>query len=245
MSLSHLMITVAVMLCLFHSSNLFASIPYQLMGEADFPKITFSDSIPKTKKSVELAYFDGNTININSVHLQWVTTREYKNRGFEIQRSVDGYHFESIGFIEPLGDGNAKKRQRYHFMDDKLPGGKYYYRLKQMGFKEVISYSAVLPILIQDFKDNFLAYPSPSRGDFYISSTQWRKAGEYLSYELVNLKGELLYNSGLTNDAAFLLSLRNYPTGAYYVLIKDESNEVIGQLRIRHEMDVVRTVKSR
>ncbi|MFT4666546.1 MAG: hypothetical protein ACI8YQ_002791 [Polaribacter sp.] len=246
MTVSRLMTTAVAILCLCHFSILYATVSYESVGEGAFPKLCFTDFIPSSKHFVELDYFDGRTMNINSVHLEWVTIREDKNRGFEIQRSVDGDAFQSIGFIEPFGDGSSNRSQRYHFIDDKLPGGKYYYRLKQMGFKEIVSYSEVLPILIQDFKDNFLAYPtSTGHGDFYIFSTQWRKAGERLSYELANLKGEVLHNSDFTSDAAFLLSLRNYPVGAYYVLVKNEALEVIGQLRVRHEMDVVSNLKMR
>lgn len=238
MPVFRLVTMTVVMLCLCRFSLLYATAPFEYLEQETFIKSNFTDSIPTSDRAVELIYFDGRTQNINSVHLEWITAREYKNRGFEIQRSVDGIDFQSIGFLEPYGDGNSTKSQHYHFMDAKLPGGKYYYRLKQMGFKEAFSYSSVLPISIQDFKDNFIAYPGAKNDEVYISSTGWRKEGKQLSYELINLKGEQIYNSGFTSTPAYLLSMSNYPTGAYYVLIRNEEEEIIGQLRVHREGEV-------
>ena len=62
--------------------------------------------------------------------LDWTTTMEENNKGFEIQRSSDNSPWEVIGFV--AGAGNSETRKDYKYLDMNLSAGTYYYRLRQI-----------------------------------------------------------------------------------------------------------------
>jgi hypothetical protein len=66
--------------------------------------------------------------------LNWTTASEINNKGFDVERSVDGRTFESIGFVK--GAGNSTRMLNYSLTDakafEKTPV--MYYRLKQVDF---------------------------------------------------------------------------------------------------------------
>jgi len=84
---------------------------------------------------VELNSFTSQ-INSNSIKLNWSTSSEQNNSGFEIQRSAvkNGTPdtWTKIGFTE--GHGNSNSTAEYSFEDKNLSSGKYKYRLKQIDF---------------------------------------------------------------------------------------------------------------
>ncbi|MFN7015112.1 MAG: hypothetical protein ACK4ON_12670, partial [Bacteroidia bacterium] len=102
------------------------------IGADEFPGI-----IP-----VELVSFRA-VINKGSVELNWTTATEVNNRGFEIERNVNG-KFEVIGFVN--GHGTTTNRQSYSFIDNNPGTGIVQYRLKQVDFNGTYSYSNVVEV---------------------------------------------------------------------------------------------------
>jgi hypothetical protein len=62
--------------------------------------------------------------------LKWTTTMEENNKGFEIQRSTDQSSWTAIGFVN--GAGNSQTSRDYQYLDQNLPAGTYFYRLRQV-----------------------------------------------------------------------------------------------------------------
>lgn len=68
--------------------------------------------------------------------LKWTTGSEQNNVGFDVQRSVDGINFTSLGFVNSLAtNGNSTSALAYSF-DDNAPSAakRNYYRLVQKDF---------------------------------------------------------------------------------------------------------------
>ncbi|MBS1517772.1 MAG: VCBS repeat-containing protein [Bacteroidetes bacterium] len=90
---------------------------------------------------VELSSFS-SSVNSNSVKLNWSTSSEQNNSGFEIQRTSlkneSPYAWTKIGFAE--GQGNSNSSANYNFEDKNLLSGKYKYRLKQIDFNGNFKY---------------------------------------------------------------------------------------------------------
>lgn len=96
----------------------------------------------------------------SSVTLSWSTATETNNRGFEVERSING-NFEVIGFV--AGRGTTTEKQSYSFIDNNPAAGIIRYRLKQIDFDGTYSYSSVIEV---DFKtpttfDLAQNYPNP------------------------------------------------------------------------------------
>ena len=76
--------------------------------------------------------------------LNWTTTMEENNKGFEIQRSTDQSAWTPIGFV--AGAGNSQTRLDYKYLDMNLAAGTYYYRLRQVDLDGHSQYSKVVQV---------------------------------------------------------------------------------------------------
>ena len=133
---------------------------------------------------VELTSFTA-TVKNNSIVLDWKTSTEKNNQGFEIQRK-NGNDFYSIGFVE--GKGTTTEPQQYSYIDKNLENGVYEYRLKQIDFDGSFQYSdvvnsEVLSIAGFQIKQN---YPNPfNPSTNFVNLSVFNLLGEKVS-ELVN-----------------------------------------------------------
>jgi hypothetical protein len=80
---------------------------------------------------VQLVSFNAVTEN-SSVKLQWVTATETNNRGFEIQKSLDGIDWQFLSFI--TGNGTSSEYSRYSYTDINPTLGNNFYRLVQYDY---------------------------------------------------------------------------------------------------------------
>jgi hypothetical protein len=111
----------------------------------------FSNMIDTTLSSqtpVQLYSFSGHVSNSKNIILEWSTTTESNNYGFEIQRRSDKKEtkFESIDFIE--GNGTVLKPKHYRYVDENVAEGTYHYRLKQVDFEGTYDYSDTIEITL-------------------------------------------------------------------------------------------------
>lgn len=113
---------------------------------------------------VEFTGFTASVTN-NKVHLQWRTSTEVNNQGFEIERAslsaMPGQGWEKIGFVP--GFGTTTEPKSYSFKDIDVMNGLYKYRLKQIDFNGSFEYSDVVEVQI-NIPDKFVLeqnYPNP------------------------------------------------------------------------------------
>lgn len=92
---------------------------------------------------VELNSFTASVIN-GKVKLEWFTSTETNNAGFEIERSENGLDFTKIFFVS--GNGTTTFRNYYSHIDETVQTGKYFYRLKQIDFDGSFKYFDVLMV---------------------------------------------------------------------------------------------------
>ena len=96
--------------------------------------------------------------------LSWTTATEMNNSGFQVERSIDGLHFSSIGFVATqAAGGNSTSDLNYNFTDMTPGGVKQYYLLKQIDIDGHYKYSAIV-VLSSDKIDAVrftVAYPNP------------------------------------------------------------------------------------
>ena len=90
---------------------------------------------------VELSSFS-SAVNKNIVELNWATTQETNNMGFEIERksnsSQSSGEWKNIGNVS--GNGTSSSVHNYSFTDKNLSTGNYSYRLKQIDFNGNFEY---------------------------------------------------------------------------------------------------------
>ena len=105
----------------------------------------------------------------SGVVLRWTTQSERNNAGFIVQKSVDGYQFNDINFIE--GVGTSSSERRYETTDDAPGEGTVYYRLAQVDFSGEQEYSQIVAVQagVTQLAD-ITVYPNPSYdGQFTVT----------------------------------------------------------------------------
>lgn len=80
---------------------------------------------------VELTSFTASGIG-TSAELRWITASETNNRGFEVQRSVNGAEWITLGW--KAGAGTTTELTEYRWSDNSASEGTVYYRLLQYDY---------------------------------------------------------------------------------------------------------------
>ncbi|MDP2303735.1 MAG: T9SS type A sorting domain-containing protein [Ignavibacteria bacterium] len=115
---------------------------------------------------VELTSFSAKSEG-NNISLNWTTSSELNNYGFEIERAnisntnQTGFIWKNIGFVK--GNGTSNIIRDYKFTDYNLLNGYYLYRLKQIDFSGNSNYSKTVEVDIMNPASYLLEqnYPNP------------------------------------------------------------------------------------
>lgn len=173
-------------------------------GTADC-SLTPSD-LGSTPLPVELLQFGASTESEN-VHLKWSTASELNNDYFEIEKSMEGIVFESIGKVK--GAGTSQHIIQYSFIDA-LSFPISYYRLKQVDFDGTFTYSDVIKVFD---KQEFVRFGS-NENKVSITSLDSENDSEYL---VMSINGILIDRNmfyGETEISTHFLSL-----GIYFITV--------------------------
>lgn len=110
---------------------------------------------------VELNSFSSET-ETNNVTLNWSTSSEENNAGYDIERSELNNNWSKAGFV--TGKGTTNNTNNYTFKDKNLQSGKYKYRLKQTDFNGNFKYYELSNEVSIGVPDKFYLsqnYPNP------------------------------------------------------------------------------------
>ena len=143
------------------------------------------------------------------VSLKWKTEAENNNRGFAIERSMDGITFDSVGFVNSVS--NAGQGAAYSF-NDIFPGnGKNYYRLKLINFNAEIHYSAVRNIEVENLHA-LKIFPNPVKD---ILNIRVRFPLHNSRIKIINARGQLvsLFNLNTNNNVG--INVKHLQPGLY------------------------------
>jgi hypothetical protein len=189
----------------------------QLLGSAQvlnvFGQMGLHQLFNKVYVPVELTSFTAS-IQSGVVSLNWTTATELNNLGFEVQRRIIESDFENIGFVP--GFGTTTEPMSYTFADCNVKQGHYQYRLKQIDFDGLFTYSDIIEVEVAapnifSLEQN---YPNPFNPSTKIKYTipQTVIASETKQSQLVTLK---IYDI-LGNEIATLVN-EEKPAGSYEV----------------------------
>lgn len=120
------------------------------------------ESAPLPVSILSFAGYRKETTNV----LNWTTATETNNAGFEVQRSVNGTSYTTIGYVSSKAPGGLSTSVlHYTFSDAGATGNRYYYRLKQTDIDGKTRLSNI--VLIRGEAQVGISleslYPNPSR----------------------------------------------------------------------------------
>ena len=172
---------------------------------------------PSTTLPVALTNFSAKPTQKN-IQLSWNTELEINNRGFIVDRSLDGSNFKQIGWIN--GNGTTSLNLSYGYTDRFVqPGIVYYYRIRQVDINDRQEYSVVRNARISKSDGIVLTVsPNPAKDfvNLFISGTT-NKA----SVELINATGQKILQKNNVNafDGIYQLPLKGSVKGTYHVVV--------------------------
>lgn len=174
---------------------------------------------------VELALFYGKAIE-GAIHLSWITLSEVNNAGFEIEKSLNGKDFETIGFVE--GNGNTVEEIAYNFIDNNPSNGTSYYRLKQIDFDGTYDYSVIIAV---DFikQVSFKLFPNPVRDNLIIQGL----LNDEVNVAIIGMKGQILYEGTARIEDNLSVDVSSLNQGLYYVQIRNKGGVIYKELFVK------------
>jgi len=154
----------------------------------DCSQIVCSTALP-----VALITFKGQRVNANLVTLNWETSTETNNAGFDIERSLTTNNFEKVGFVD--GGENSAGAKKYQFPDRNSSESVSYYRLKQLDYDGKFEYSRI--IAVNGFREQLTlaSIPNPGTQSQGFLLVKGNDSSGKLALSVVDVKGVLVYRN--------------------------------------------------
>jgi len=185
--------------------------------------VWFGTAQSVTPLPVELIRFEAKPY-VKSIGTIWATASETNNKGFDLERSIDGIDFTKIAWIE--GHGNTSQLNNYSYEDMHVtPGVRYYYRLKQIDYNGSFVYSMTVSAQLPKGKNSlYTLMPNPYGQNTTLSifldnvSDVSVKITDILGRHVATL-AQGIYSAG-THSFDFSAKSFGYSSGTYTMLIK-------------------------
>lgn len=136
---------------------------------------------------VDMLSFDADAVE-QTVELTWITANQINNQGFEIERSTDGIHFETLDFV--VGAGTVQQKQFYQFTDYTPNLNGNFYRLKQVDFDGKFEYSVVKYAEFKNDLEQVTIYPNPSKNVINVEMNDGRRRVK--AVQIVSMTGAVV-----------------------------------------------------
>jgi hypothetical protein len=162
-----------------------------------------------TPLALNLLSFTGALVNDHS-QLRWQTANEINTDHFEIDKSIDGTHFDSLTKVKAIGTGN----NTYSTFDDQTQIGDNYYRLRSVDKDGSFSYSNI--VLVQTNKGNvpFFVYPVPA--DKTITA-EYDLSSANAIINVYNLDGQKVVSIPTNNQIKTPIDISHLAEGSYII----------------------------
>ena len=178
---------------------------------------------------VKLLTFDGKPMEDHNL-LSWVTEREVENLYFEVERSKDGIHFESVAKVDGKSDGTTLNQ---YTAKDEAPFALTYYRLKQVDLDGTASFSHVIQITRKGAALHILdLYPNPVVDllNLVVEMRCIASPSSASQFRITDVAGKVLHEEKINNNAGinkYTFDTTSLPSGVYFVKIINDHHEVV------------------
>ncbi len=152
---------------------------------------------------------------INSILVEWKTTNEINNAGFEVMRSTDGENFEKVGWITQNTTG-VYSFEDFEVNQDQI----YYYYLKQIDNDENVKVSPIVDAKIDNsISGGIKIYPNPTSNEFTIELGKTYITNTVYQIEVYSSIGMCLKTKTSSNSSKINMSLEGLAKGMYLVKV--------------------------
>ncbi|MES2779802.1 MAG: T9SS type A sorting domain-containing protein, partial [Bacteroidota bacterium] len=203
-----------------------AGIPTDFDGQTrhvSFPYIGADESLT-FPLPVELLNFSAQPLDELNVSLNWATATETNSSHFEIERSTDGKHFESLAKLDAMGE--SKTVSTYSYEDVSSPFQTYsivYYRLKMVDRDGQFEYSEIVSVSNQNnhLLANVDVHPNPFNANVIMAFESMTETE--VTFEVRDITGKMMGTFTKQAKAGKNMiqvdNLKNLPSGFYFMTI--------------------------
>lgn len=175
---------------------------------------SFMFTMDGTSLPIELSKWEAIFMG-DYVVLQWTTLSETDNLYFEIERSINGEHWEVIETT--LGAIQSRSPIHYKEIDNSPLPGVSYYRLKQVDLQGTFSYSNIYTITscVEHAKSVSITYKPQ-----YHTITLEADNIAYQTISIINIQGKIVSNCVIQNTISpnhIELHIQNLSPGTYFI----------------------------
>jgi hypothetical protein len=161
----------------------------------------------------------------NDILISWSTASEINSDYFVLERSKDGFKWDSITTIKAAGTSNSI--QNYSFTDKSNTEGTIYYRLRQVDMDGTEELYGPISSKCLNKENKFSIYPNPASNSFTIQLSEYGNNGNAL-IEIYDHIGKMMFKQEikLTNNTYTLyFQNENLPKGIYFVRLANTELE--------------------
>ncbi len=184
---------------------------------------------------IELIAFNAK-FNNDKVDLNWATAAEINNAYFTIERSSDGFNFETVTDVE--GAGNSTTIKHYSAVDENPFEGRSYYRLKQTDFDGKFKLTDIISVnnSKMDLFD-FYIFPNPTSNENINLNFTGNKNEEVIVF-IYDLYGRMVYTNDFRlnsngNNIVKLYRQDDIIGGVYYIVATNNTKLVTRKIVLR------------
>ena len=160
-----------------------------------------------TALPLTLLSFKAQQVKRGEVLLDWRVKDEVNMKQYDVQRSVDGKNFTTIGTVNNLG------KEVYTLIDQKPAQGINYYRLSMVESNGLTNYSHIVAININDGKA-LHASPNPVTGDLTVEVKG--EVGKQAVIDIIDYTGNKVRTVAIPAGKV-TVDMTSLPTGVYVV----------------------------
>lgn len=155
----------------------------------------------------------------NVVSLDWTVSQSDNNKGFYIEKSIDGNNWSELGFVEATAS-NYSGENNYSFTDPNPQPGSNYYRIKQVDFNNSASYSATKIISLSS-TEKIAVWPNPAKDMINVQTNGYQTS---VTMEMYDLFGKKMLTKSLQpgNNS---INIAGLPAGTYIVHSQNAAGE--------------------
>ncbi|MBN2746803.1 MAG: T9SS type A sorting domain-containing protein [Bacteroidales bacterium] len=141
------------------------------------------------------------------IEISWSTATETNASFFEVLKSEDGIHFESVGHVN--ANGNSNVISKYRFVDSQPFVGSNYYKIINHDFDGKFFESKIVYVHF----DSKTIQVFSSENSLVLQSMQELTG----MIEIYDLQGKLITNQVVNNQRNIEVGMKNYKNGVYLI----------------------------
>ncbi len=174
---------------------------------------------------VHFISFTGRLLPDQTVRLDWNAVTDQLHDYFEVEKSVNGTNFTTIG----KGPSSAP----YWKTDPSPYTGNNYYRIKQVDKDGTVTYSTTINVYFGPKRFTAAVYPNPVTDILNVKINSDKT--DHYEITITDLTGRIVYEEKImtgTAEGEVNINFKQRSSGVYVLLVRNGRNEIVASQKV-------------